>query len=134
MADIESNKQTALKKKIEEAIATFSKDFDAMINSGSSLTEITLALNSEESKYAQNNLHNNLMLLAGSTQEFNGVFLSSEWYKRNLYMWSLAQKQTTDSDKRIMILAGAGHTAIMELFIKENRDWNIKHFKDVISQ
>jgi len=134
MADIESNKQTALKKKIEDAIATFSKDFDAMINSGSSLTEITLALNSEESKYAQNNVHNNLMSLAGSTQEFNGVFLSSEWYKRNLYMWSLAQKQTTDSDKRIMILAGASHTAIMELFIKENRDWNIKHFKDVISQ
>lgn len=134
MNDIESNHQTHLKEKVENAIANFTADFDNMIASGASLKELTLALNAKEMKYDLNDLHNNVLSLAGSTDEFNGVFLTSEWYKRNLYMWSLIQKHTSDSDKRIMVLAGSSHTAMMELFIKENREWEIKQLKDVITK
>lgn len=134
MSDIESNHQTHLKEKIEKTISDFTTDFDNMIESGASLKELTLALNTNEMKYTSNDLHNNVFSLAGSADEFNGVFLTSEWYKRNLYMWSLIQKHTSDSDKRIMVLAGSGHTAMMELFIKENRGWKIKQLKDVITK
>jgi hypothetical protein len=132
MNDIESNNQTALKEKIEQAIANFTRDFDSMINSGASLTALTLALNTKEMKFASNDLHN-MFSAAGAPEEFTGVYLTSEWYKRNLYMWSLIQKHTSDSDKRIMVLTGMSHTAMLEWFIKENRDWKIKEVKDVIS-
>lgn len=132
MNDIEANQQIALKEKLEQTIAKFTNDFDNMIDSGASLTELTLALNTEEMNYTSNDLHNNLFSMAGGVDDFNGVFLTSEWYKRNLYMWTLIQKNTDESDKRIMVLAGSGHTAMMELFIKGNRDWSIKKFKDVV--
>lgn len=132
MNDIESNKQIHLKKKIEKALVSFTTDFDKMIESGTSLKELTLALNTDEKRYESNNLHNNIFSIAGSTDEFNGVFLTSEWYKRNLYMWSLIEKNTTDSDKHIMVLAGSSHAAMMELFINENRAWKTKHLKDVL--
>lgn len=133
MNDIESNNQIRLKEKIENTIANLTNDFNKMIDSGVSLTELTIALNTKEMKYASNDLHNNMISIAGSTNEFNGAYLTSEWYKRNLYMWSLIQKHTFDSDKRIMVLAGYSHTAMMELFIKENRDWKIMDFKEIVN-
>lgn len=132
MLDIESNNQNSLKEKLDNSIASYTKDFDNMIDSGASLRELSLALNTKEMKFMSNDLHNNLMSIAGSKDQFNGVYLTSEWYKRNLYMWSLIQKQTSESDKRIMVLAGSSHTAMIELFIKEHNDWKIKELKDVI--
>lgn len=134
MNDIESNHQIQLKDKIEKTITKFTTDFDYMIDSGASLKELTLALNTKEMKYASNDIHNNKFSVAGSIDEFNGVYLTSEWYKRNLYMWSLIQKHTSNADKKIMVLAGSSHTAMLELFIKENRAWKIKELKDVITK
>lgn len=134
MNDIESNHQIQLKDKIEKTITKFTTDFDYMIDSGASLKELTLALNTKEMKYASNDIHNNKFSVAGSIDEFNGVYLTSEWYKRNLYMWSLIQKHTSNADKKIMVLACSSHTAMLELFIKENRAWKIKELKDVITK
>lgn len=134
MNDIESNHQIQLKEKIEKSITKFTTDFDDMIDSGASLKELTLALNTKEMKYASNDIHNNILSQAGSINEFNGVYLTSEWYKRNLYMWSLIQKHTSNADKKIMVLAGSSHTAMFELFIKENKAWKIKELKDVITK
>ncbi|HLW62397.1 MAG TPA: DUF5694 domain-containing protein [Flavobacterium sp.] len=132
MVDIESNSQTQLKKLIERSITKFTSDFDDMIESGASLKELTLAMNTKEMRYASNNVHINLVSQAGAIDDFNGVYLASEWYKRNLYMWSLIQKYASDSNERVMILAGSSHIAMIELFIKENRDWKIKELKEVI--
>lgn len=132
MNDIEDNNQTELKEKIENTIANLSQDFDNMINNDASLTELTLALNTKEINFASNNLHNNLISMAGSPNDLNGVYLTSEWYKRNLYMWSLIQKNTLESDKKIMVLAGSSHTAMIELFINGNKNWETKELKEII--
>ncbi len=134
MNDIEKSNQSELKAKIEDAISKFTVDFDNQIDSGASLKELTYYVNSKKMRYASNNLHNNLFSLAGSLNDFNGVFLTSEWYKRNLYMWSLIQKNTTKSDERIMVLLGSSHTAMIELFIKENKDWEIKELNKIIPE
>jgi hypothetical protein len=132
--DIESSNQIKLKERIEKSIAQFTTDFDNMIESGASLKELTFAMNTKEMRYASNDLHLNMFSLAGSTDEFNGVYLTSEWYKRNLYMWSLIQKYTSLPDERVMVLAGSSHTAMIELFVKENRDWKIKELKEIINE
>lgn len=132
MNDIENNKQFELKEKIESTISKFTTDFDSKIDSGASLKELTYFTNSKGMRYISNDLHNNLFSLAGSSNDFNGVFLTSEWYKRNLYMWSLILKKTNKSDERIMILLGSSHAAMIELFIKENNNWGIKELKAII--
>jgi len=134
MADIDSNNQVQLKKDIEKAIADFSTGFDQMIVSGASLTELTLALNTKKMRYASNDLHNNMFPLAGSINDFTGVYLTSEWYRRNLYMWSLVQKYASDNDQRIMVLVGSSHAAMMELFVKGNEDYKSIELIEVLEK
>ncbi|NJB71639.1 hypothetical protein GGR42_002101 [Saonia flava] len=134
MGEIEDNKQLQLKEEIENAISKFTVDFDDKIDSDASLKELTYFVNSKNMRDISNDLHNNLIPLAGSMDDFKGVFLTSEWYKRNLYMWSFVQKQTKDTDERIMVLVGSSHAAIIELFIKENINWRIKELKEIMTE
>ncbi|WP_273277770.1 DUF5694 domain-containing protein [Maribacter polysiphoniae] len=134
MKEIEDNNQSDLKKRIEEGISKFTVDFDHKIESGVSLTELTYFVNSQEMRKFSNYFHNDLMLLAGGTNDFSGPLLTSEWFKRNLYMWSLIQKNVTKSDERIMVLAGTSHVAMLELFIKENDNWKVKELQQVMEK
>jgi len=134
MEDLEKNNQGALKSEIEETIAKFTKEFDDKIDAGVSLKELTYYLNTPKMNKLSNYLHNDLMLRAGGTTDFSGPLLTSEWFKRNLYMWSMIQKQTNPDDQKIMVLAGSSHTAMFELFIKENEDWKMKNFKEVMQE
>ncbi|MFP2996835.1 DUF5694 domain-containing protein [Spongiivirga sp. MCCC 1A20706] len=134
MKDIEEANQTELMSKIQNGITKITVDFDNKIEAGVSLVELTYYLNTPEMRKFSNYFHNNLMLLAGDTDDFNGPLLTSEWYKRNLYMWSLAQKNTMDTDERIMILVGASHAAMFELFINENDDWKIKELHEIVKK
>ncbi|MEM6735983.1 MAG: DUF5694 domain-containing protein [Bacteroidota bacterium] len=134
MKDIEEANQTELLSNIQDGIAKFTVDFDNKIEAGTSLTELTNYLNSPEMRKFSNHFHNDLMLLAGGKDDFSGPLLTSEWFKRNLYMWSLTQKNTMDTDERIMILVGASHAAMFELFIKENDDWKVKEFQEIMKE
>ena len=132
MNDVAKNNQTALQSEIQKGINKFTTEFDNKIDTGVSLTELTLYLNSPKLREFSNSFHNNIMLLAGDINEFSGPLLTAEWFKRNLYMWSIIQKQVSNSDERIMILAGASHIAMFELFIKENENWQVKELKEII--
>lgn len=131
MKDIENSKQLKLQAQIQE-IFKWAEKIDNKIEAGITLTELTYYVNSKEFRNYSNNWHNNLMLLAGKPNDFSGPYLASEWYKRNLYMWSLIQKNTIDSDERIMVLVGGSHAAMIELFIKENSDWKVKELEQIM--
>ena len=134
MASIEKNNQLELKSKIFDGISKFTVDFDDKIASGISLPELTLYLNTPEMRAFSNDFHNNLMTVAGAPDDFSGPFLTSEWYKRNLYMWSLIKKNTSKTDERIMVLAGASHVGMFELFIKEDHRWTITELEEVLNK
>ena len=133
MKDIENSKQLKLQAQIQE-IFKWAEKIDNKIESGISLTELTYYVNSKDFRNYSNNWHNNLMLLAGNPNDFSGPFLTSEWYKRNLYMWSLIQKNTIESDERIMVLVGGSHAAMIELFIKENSGWKVKELEQIMEK
>lgn len=132
MQAIEKNNQTELKQKIEEGIAQFTVDFDNKIAEGVSLTDLTYYLNRPKLRELSNHFHNNLMLEAGGIDDFSGPLLTSEWYKRNLYMWSFVAKQTSASDERIMVLVGASHAAMFEVFIDGNKSWKVTELEEIM--
>lgn len=132
MNDIEKNNQSVLEASIQNGIDNITSEIDNRIESGISLTELTYYINSEEFRNLSNNWHTNLMLLAGGPKDFSGPLLTSEWFKRNLYIWSLIQKNTLASDERIMVLVGGSHAAMIELFIKENNGWKIQELKQIM--
>ncbi len=134
MHAIEENDQSELRAKIEDGISKITVAFDDKIDSGASLTELTYYLNSRELRRFSNHFHNNLMLLAGKPDDFSGPLLTAEWFRRNLYMWSLVQKQTTRSDEKIMVLVGSSHAAMFELFIKEDENWTIRELQEIMKK
>jgi len=69
---------------------------------------------------------------AGKTGDFTGANLVSEWYRRNLYIYSLLQKLTEAKDDKVMLIMGAGHTALLREFIKFDDTFEIVELKDVL--
>ena len=126
--------QTALQKQFTDGIAKFTQGFDEKIESGASLLDITYYLNSEELRKFSNEFQTQTPLLVGDRDNFVGAYLASEWYRRNLYMWSLAQKATQPGDQRIMLLMGSSHIALIKDFIDKNPEWSSLELQEVMAQ
>jgi hypothetical protein len=127
-------KQIDLQNYFTDGIERFTQEFDEKIESGASLLDITYYLNSEELRNFSNELQTQVPLLVGDRDNFVGAYLASEWYRRNLYMWSLAQKATEPNDKRIMLLLGSSHIALIKDFIDTNGDWSTVELKEIMEK
>lgn len=132
MTVIYKSGQTELQSRITSLIETFTLEFDNKIEKGTSLIDLTNYLNSPELRDMSNEFHNEIPLKAGGHDNFIGPFLTAEWYKRNLYMWSMIQKHTNEKDKRIMVLVGASHVAILEQYIDQHDKWHEVSLKSIL--
>ncbi|MNF01041.1 hypothetical protein D3C80_1999720 [compost metagenome] len=68
----------------------------------------------------------------GNPDDFTGASLVSNWYKRNLYMYSLVQKLTESTDNKIMVLLGAGHAAMLREFLAHDPEFEIVELSTVL--
>lgn len=132
MTVIDQNNQDELGLKIASSIKNFTNDFDKKLENGDSLLELTYHLNAPGLREMSNEFHNQIPLLVGPESNFIGPFLTSEWYKRNLYMWSLIQKSTKADDQRIMVLLGASHIATIEDFVNQNKAWSTVELEEIM--
>ncbi|MCP9201488.1 DUF5694 domain-containing protein [Gramella sp. GC03-9] len=132
MATIDKNEQLGLKKQIESEIEKYEEEFNSQISSGWSLKRILLNLNTRESREANISFYTGIATEVGKVDEFVGAYLASEWYRRNIYMWSIIQKLTEDSDDKIMILVGAGHAAIFDQLLSYTRGWKVIELNEIL--
>ena len=132
MAVIDRYQQSKLRKKIDGTIEKYSSDFDEMVTSGSSLKDILYHLNENSARNEDIQFYTELATQAGGQDNFIGPYLASEWYRRNIYMWSLVQKAINDNDERIMILSGASHAAIFAQLLTSSSHWKIVELQDII--
>ncbi|WP_222983277.1 DUF5694 domain-containing protein [Flagellimonas meishanensis] len=132
MTVVATSGQTDLQNVILKGIESFSKDFDEKVEQGISLLDLTYHLNSEQDREVSNLFHTQIPLLVGGSDNFIGPYLASEWYRRNLYMWSLVQKGTHTDDRRIMVLMGASHIALIKDFVDSNANWSTKELKEIM--
>jgi len=124
-------KQSELLKENEKVIKGFETDFNQMVKT-KTLTEILLHENASQTLEHSNGLYISLMNPAGKLDNFVGAYLVSEWYRRNLYMYSLVQKLTESKDEKVMVLLGAGHIAMFREFVKMDSNFEIVELKDVL--
>ena len=97
-----------------------------------SLTERLIELNSDNSKKENRSWYIKYANRGGRKENFVGAYLCSEWFKRNLYMYSLVQKLTTSTDERVVVLLGAGHIAMIETFVKDDDRFEIIELRDIL--
>jgi len=129
---ISVNKQSALKAEIDNGIKAFTTEFDRKIENGSSLLDLTYFLNSDDMRKKSNRFHTELPLLAGGKENFIGPYLVSEWHRRNLTIWSLIQKSLETDDRRIVLLLGASHIAMIKDYIDRNDDFEVVELKMIM--
>lgn len=124
--EMKAANQFDLIKKNEETIKHNQTDFNTKITKYS-LTQLLLDVNTKDISW-----YLETAIKGGKTDNFVGAFLVSEWYRRNLYMYALIQKLTESKDDKIMVLLGAGHTAIIREFVKNNSEYEIVELSTIL--
>ncbi|WP_394971343.1 DUF5694 domain-containing protein [uncultured Croceitalea sp.] len=94
-----------------------------MFASNQTLSEMLFYQNDDMRRKEDLNWYLSVANQGGAKDNFVGAYLASEWYRRNLYMYSLIQKNVELEDKRIMVLAGASHIGVFKDFIDKNPEW-----------
>jgi len=123
--------QNELMAHIETAMKEIGSSYDRKMQR-MTLTEMMIDMNTLEDRRRNVGFYIQLFNRAGKENNFSGALCVSEWYRRNLYMYSLIQKKTEASDRKVMVLLGAGHTAMMQTFIEAENEFKITELKDVL--
>lgn len=97
------------------------------------LEDVLLCLNSDEQYKLNKGLYISFLNRVNDSTEFFGSDLVASWYKRNLIMYANIQNAVVASEKNIVIIAGAGHAAMMEEFIKNDKRFNLVKFAQALS-
>lgn len=132
MNSIQSAKQSDLMTEINSIIKQSAEEAN-LKRKTMSLTQLMLDLNTPEARNKNAGFYLRSLNKAGSKDSFAGAYSVSEWYRRNLYMYSLVQKITESTDKKIVILLGSGHISMIKEFISLEDKFKIVELKDVIN-
>lgn len=90
----------------------------------STVREMLSYLNSEEALQ----LNHSIYLLTnkiGKDDSYPGVELVSEWYKRNLLIFSNIQRLVESPQDRLLVIYGQGHAKLLRLFIQDSPDMEL---------
>jgi hypothetical protein len=123
--------QLDLIKKNEETMKNYETEQNQKI-AKYSLTELLLDTNTKKSNDENISWYLQTGIKGGKIDNFVGAYLVSEWYRRNLYMYALIEKLTESKDDKIMVLLGAGHTAMLREFVEHNPDFEIVELATVL--
>ena len=66
------------------------------------------------------------MARIGKSEEYPGVDLLTDWYKRNLKIFSNIARITDSSSDRILVLIGAGHAKLLQQFIEDSGQFDLE--------
>lgn len=130
--DFSENEQMDLKNRILQMIKDRAELVNNLITENTSLKNMLRIHNSSQDKEENINAYTGMITEAGSLQNHIGAHFASSWYSSNIHIWSLIQKQITLNDEKVMILFGAGHTAIFEQILSSNKDFKIVNYTDVV--
>lgn len=134
MTQMETAKQYDLIKKDSLEVIKIKRFENELFTSNKSLSEILFYENDNTKRKEDINWYLSLANQGGEKGNFVGSYLASEWYRRNLYMYSIIQKEIKKNDNKIMILAGASHIAMFKDFIDYNPEWKAVELKEIMKK
>jgi hypothetical protein len=134
MLEMEKAKQYDLLTKDSLEVVKIVNFENELFSSDKTLSEILFYENDNTKRKEDVNWYISLANQGGEKGNFVGAYLTSEWYRRNLYMYSIIQKAIEKQDKRIVILAGASHIAMFKDFIDYNPEWKVVELKEIMKK
>lgn len=131
MQAMQSAHQEGLMQSVQAYVKTYETSMNKKLTT-LTLPQVLLDENTMASIEFNKGFYLDKLNRAGSLTNFNGAFLVSEWYRRNLYMYSIVQKTVQPTDAKVIVLAGAGHTAMMREFAEHDSAFRLRELKDVL--
>ncbi len=125
--------QIELRKTIDEKIRELGKR-DNALRRQLTLTQLLLEVNKNTSRAENLGLYLGYLNRGGALHDFTGPEVVNAWYRRNLYMYSLIQKMTEDKDRRVVVIIGSGHAAVMKHYIETDGQFKVVELSDLIKR
>ena len=110
--------QTALLSFVQKMIDSVQKVFNEQIQN-STVSEMLIWQNSAKSNFSGVDFYFRL-LPAGKPGNHVGSYLTSEWWRRNMIIYENILKNLNGNEKKIVVIFGAGHTALLNEMMKFN--------------
>lgn len=122
MVAIQKANQTDLMNDIQKEFGEYGQTIITKFQEEKSIKNLLLFFNDKELEDKLNSGYISLFNKAGSKNDFSGAYFVSERFKRNLYMYSLIQKQIDKIDERILVIVGGQHSAAFRDFIRDDKN------------
>ncbi|WP_153795806.1 DUF5694 domain-containing protein [Foetidibacter luteolus] len=122
IAAIQKANQNDLMNDIQKEFGEYAQTIITKFQQENSLKELLLFFNSKDLEDKLNSGYISLFNKAGSSEDFSGAYFVSERFRRNLYMYSLIQKQIEKTGERILVIVGGQHSAGFRDFIRDDKN------------
>lgn len=123
MVAIQKANQTQLMDDIQKEFGEYGQSIISKFQQEKSIRNLLLFFNSKDLEDKLNGGYISLFNKAGDIDDFSGAYFVSERFRRNLYMYSLIQKQIEKSDERILVIVGGQHSAGFRDFIRDDNNF-----------
>ncbi len=122
MVAIQKANQTELMNEIQKDFGEYGQMLLSKFQQEKSMKNLLLFFNNKELENMLNSGYISLFNKAGIADDFSGAYFVSERFRRNLYMYSLIQKQINKTDERILVIVGGQHAAGFRDFVRDDKN------------
>ncbi len=106
-------------------------DFDNKLKKNT-ITEVLKYINRPEQLKRNLSIYLSFMAKVGAGKNFAGAEAVSDWYLRNLAIYSNIMNQIEPSDKYVVLIFGQGHIPILKHFLENNDSFDVVELKNVL--
>ncbi|SHH17025.1 hypothetical protein SAMN05444372_11921 [Flavobacterium micromati] len=106
-------------------------DYDNQLKKGT-ITEVLKYINKPEELKRNLSIYLKFLTKIGAGQNFAGAEYVSEWYLRNLAIFSNIINQIEPSDKYVILIFGQGHIPILKHLLQNNDDFELVELNSVL--
>jgi len=122
-------KQFELLGYMKKSIDSVQNDFNESLKKNT-VRELLLAQNTEAAGQLQVGGYFDF-LVAGKEGNHVGSYLTSEWWRRNMIIYENILKRLDGKEKKILVIFGSGHTALLKEMMKYNRNLELVPLKSL---
>ncbi|TPG38189.1 DUF5694 domain-containing protein [Flavobacterium pectinovorum] len=123
-ATAKENNQLYLLKDLGTEANLMVKDFDNKLKKGT-ITDVLKYINKPEELKRNLSIYLKFMAKIGAGKNYAGAKYVSDWYLRNLAIYSNIMNQVKPSDKYVILIFGQGHIPILKHLLQNNDDFEV---------
>ncbi|HEX7869333.1 MAG TPA: DUF5694 domain-containing protein [Chryseobacterium sp.] len=109
----------------------FMLEIDSILKRNS-ITEVTKYINKNELLQRNLSLYLKYIAKVGAGENYIGAEAVSDWYLRNLAIYSNVMNQISASDKYVILIFGQGHIPILKHLLHNNDDFELVELNSVL--